>query len=347
MGLTVEGPDNDQQGVRLARCCALRASYGPLTIETICSIFHAMMKAIHQSKGNDLSAFAAFLAVAAHRSFRSAANELNMTPSAISHSIKVLEQRLNVRLFNRTTRSVSLTDAGERLAAKLRPAMAAIEEAVQELGGDGHFPSGNVRINASEGAIRLVLQPVLARFTSQYPQVHLDIVSDGRLSDIVADGFDAGIRLAEAVPKDMVAIPVTKEVRFAVVASPDYFERRGYPRVPQDLYDHDCIRFRFESGAIYRWELEHLGTVERINASGPLTLTDQPLMVDAAIDGIGIAFVPDHLAAQALEDGRLKRVLDEWCPAYPGLCLYYSGRRHVSSGLRALIKMLTERLSTS
>ncbi|CUX11500.1 LysR family transcriptional regulator [Agrobacterium genomosp. 13] len=304
-----------------------------------------MMKVIHQSKGNDLAAFAAFLTVAAHRSFRSAATELNMTPSAISHSIKVLEQRLNVRLFNRTTRSVSLTEAGERLAAKLKPAMASIEEAVQELEGNAPVPTGTVRINASEGAIRLILRPVLARFLREYPQVHLDIVSDGRLSDIVADGFDAGIRLAEAVPKDMVAIPVMKEVRFAAVASPGYFEQRGYPVVPQDLYHHDCIRFRFESGAIYRWEFERLGVVERINVSGPLTLSDQPLMVEAAIDGIGIAFVPDHLATDALEDGRLKRVLEEWCPVYPGLCLYYSGRRHVSSGLRALINVLTETLS--
>ncbi|MCV9909356.1 LysR family transcriptional regulator [Brucella sp. HL-2] len=301
-----------------------------------------MMKVTHQSKGNDFSAFAAFLAVAAHRSFRVAALELNMTPSAISHSIRVLEQRLNVRLFNRTTRSVSLTEAGERLAAKLRPAMASIDEAVQELEGNGPVPSGTVRINASEGAIRLVLQPVLARFLRDYPQVHLDIVSDGRLSDIVADGFDAGIRLAEAVPKDMVAIPVMREVRFAAIASPKYFERRGYPVVPQDLHSHDCIRFRFESGAIYRWEFECQGVVERINVSGPLTLSEQSLMVEAAIDGIGIAFVPDHLATEAVEDGRLRRVLEEWCPAFPGLCLYYSGRRHVSSGLRALIKVLSE-----
>jgi len=131
-------------------------------------------------------------------------------------------------------------------------------------------------------------------------------------------------------------------VRFAAIASPEYFERRGYPIVPQDLHSHDCIRFRFDSGAIYRWEFERQGVVERINVSGPLTLSEQPMMVEAAIDGIGIAFVPDHLAKDALEDGRLKRVLEDWCPAMPGLCLYYSGRRHVSSGLRALIKVLSE-----
>lgn len=303
-----------------------------------------MMKQFHQSKGNDLSAFAAFLAVAAHRSFRSAAVELDMTPSAISHAIKVLERRLNVRLFNRTTRSVSLTEAGERLALKLRPAMASIEEAVRELEGNDHSPSGTVRINASEGAIRLVLRPVLAQFLRTYPHVHLDIVSDGTLSDIVADGFDAGIRLAEAIPKDMVAIPVMGDVRFAAVASPDYLEKRGYPMVPQDLYAHDCIRFRFESGAIYRWEFERAGVVERINPSGPITLTDQPLMVDAAIEGIGIAFVPDHLVVHVLKDGRLERVLDDWCVAEPGLCLYYSANRHIPAALRALIDMLTDAL---
>lgn len=299
------------------------------------------MRTAHQSKGTDLSAFTAFLAVAAHRSFRSAAAELNMTPSAISHSIKALEQRLDVRLFNRTTRSVSLTEAGERLASKLAPAMALMEEAIQELEGDRRAPSGTVRINASEGAVRLVLRPLLARFLRAYPQVHLDIVSDGRLDDIVAGGFDAGIRLAEAVPRDMVAISVTDEVRFAAVASPSYFDRYGRPTVPQDLHAHDCIRFRFDSGAIYRWEFEGQGAVERIDVSGPLTLTDQPLMVDAAVDGVGIAFVPDHLAADALKDGRLERVLEDWCPAYPGLCLFYAGHRHVSSGLRALIDMLS------
>ncbi|MFC4763541.1 LysR family transcriptional regulator [Dyella koreensis] len=299
------------------------------------------MNITHQSQSGDLFTLTLFLAVARHRSFRAAAVELEVTPSAISHSIKSLEQRLAVRLFNRTTRSVSLTDAGERLAAKLRPAMTSIMEAMQEVDDFRQEPSGTVRINASEGAIRLVLQPVLARFLRTYPRVHLDIVSDGRLGDIVADGFDAGIRLAEAVPQDMIAVPLHGSVRFAAVASPDYFGRRGRPIAPQDLYKHDCIRFRFESGALYRWEFERRGHTERIDVSGPLTLTDQPLMVDAAMDGIGIAFVPDHLAAEALHDGRLERVLDDWCPSFPGLCLYYSGHRHVSSGLRALIAMLT------
>ncbi|MGJ4859048.1 LysR substrate-binding domain-containing protein [Labrys sp. La1] len=295
------------------------------------------MRNIHQLKSGDLLALTVFLSVAAHRSFRAAAIELDVTPSAVSHSIKSLEQRLDVRLFNRTTRSVSLTDAGVRLAATLRPAVSSIAEALQVVDDYRELPSGTVRINSSEGAIRLVLLPVLARFARDYPQVHLDIVSDGRLSDVVADGFDAGIRLAEAVPQDMIAVRLTETARFAAVASPDYFAAHGRPAVPQDLHRHACIRFRFESGAIYRWEFERHGMTETINVTGPLTLTDQPLMVEAAIQGIGIAFVPDHLVMGALADGRLERVLDEWCPAFPGLCLYYPGHRHVSSGLRALI----------
>lgn len=301
------------------------------------------MRNIHQLKSADLFALTVFLSVAAHRSFRAAAVELDVTPSAVSHSVKSLEQRLDVRLFNRTTRSVSLTDAGERLAAKLRPAVSSMAEALQVVDDFRETPSGTVRINSSEGAIRLVLLPVLARFARDYPQVHLDIVSDGRLSDVVADGFDAGIRLAEAVPQDMIAVRLTETARFAAVASPGYFATHGRPAVPQDLHRHACIRFRFDSGAIYRWEFERHGMTETINVTGPLTLTDQPLMVEAAILGIGIAFVPDHLVIDALADGHLERVLDDWCPAFPGLCLYYPGHRHVSAGLRALIAAIRAR----
>lgn len=291
-------------------------------------------------RSGDLFTLGVFLAVANHRSFRAASVEFNVTRSAVSHSVKSLEQRLGVRLFNRTTRSVSLTEAGERLAAKLRPAVSAVGEALQEVDDFRGTPSGTVRINASDVAVRMILRPLLVRFHQAYPEVHLDIVTDGRLGDIVAEGFDAGIRLAEAVPQDMIAVRIIDTVRFAAVASPGYLKIRGSPIVPQDLYQHDCIRFRFESGAIYRWEFERRGIAETINVTGPLTLTDQVLMVEAAIDGIGIAFVPDFLAADALRDGRLQRVLDAWCPAFPGVCLYYPGRRHVSSGLRALIETI-------
>ncbi len=296
----------------------------------------------HQSRNGDFFAFTVFLAVAARNSFRGAAMDLDITPSAVSHSVKGLEQRLGVRLVNRTTRSVSLTDAGHGLAAKLRPALAAIDEALGEVDQLRQTPSGTVRINASEGAIRIVLRPILAQFLERYPQVHLDIVSDGRLSDIVGEGFDAGIRLAEAVPKDMISVPILGKVRFAAVASAPYLAKHGRPEVPQDLYRHACIRFRFESGKIYQWEFEKHGLSESIDVRGPLTLTDQPLMVEAAIDGIGIAFVPDHLVQDALRDGRLIRLLEDWCPSFPGLCLCYPGHRHVSTGLRALIDVIKE-----
>lgn len=298
------------------------------------------MSAIHQLRSADIFSLNVFLAVATHLSFRTASIELDITPSAVSHSIKSLEQRLGVRLFNRTTRSVSLTDAGSRLADKLRPAISSVAEAMQTVDGLRDEPSGTVRINASEGAIDMVLKPVLARFLREYPKIHLDIVTDGKLSDIVAGGFDAGIRLTEAVPQDMIAVQVSGPVTFAVVGSPAYFASHGRPKVPQDLYRHDCIRFRFDSGAIYRWEFERKGVVETVNVTGPLTLNHQPLMVSAALDGIGIAFVPDHLAEHALADGRLERVLADWCPVMPGLCLYYPSRRHVASGLRALIDMM-------
>lgn len=316
------------------------AFYAYLTVATISPIFDTEMRDIHQSKSADLFTLNVFLMVANRRSFRAASVELNVTRSAVSHSVKSLEQRLGVRLFNRTTRSVSLTEAGERLAAKLRPAMSSITEALQEVDDFRGTPSGTVRINASDVAIRMVLRPLLARFRRDYPEVHLDIVTDGRLGDIVAEGFDAGIRLAEAVPQDMIAVRLIDTVRFAAVASPDYLKDRRRPMVPQDLYHHDCIRFRFESGAIYRWEFERHGVAETINVTGPLTLTDQMLMVEAAIDGIGIAFVPDFLVTDALRDRRLEHMLDEWCPAFPGVCLYYPGRRHVSSGLRALIDLI-------
>lgn len=307
------------------------------------SNFSESMSGVHQLKSGDLFALNVFLTVAEHRSFRAASILLEVTPSAVSHSVKTLERQLGVRLFNRTTRSVSLTDAGERLFTKLRPAIFSISEVMQEVGDLRDTPSGTLKINASEGAIRMVLLPILDRFLREYPRIHLDIVHDGKLSDVVADGFDAGIRLAEAVPQDMVAVRVSDEVRFAAVAAPSYFSSRPRPNVPKDLHDHECIRFRFESGSIYRWEFERDGVKEAIDVSGPLTLTDQNIMVDAAIAGIGIAFVPGQLVNEAVKDGRLERVLEEWCPAFPGLRLYYPGHRHVSSALLALISMICQK----
>ena len=299
-----------------------------------------MMKNAHQFRSGEMFGLTVFLAVADHRSFRSAAAALELTPSAVSHSVKALEQQLGVRLFNRTTRSVALTEAGTHLATQLRPAMASIAETVRVVGDRSDTPSGTIRINASEGAVHIVLRPILASFLQKYPRVQLDIVSDGRLSDVVDEGFDAGIRLMESIPKDMIAVRVSDDVRFLAVASPEYFALHGRPTVPQDLLGHECIRFRFDSGSIYRWEFERQGKKEVVDVKGRLTLTDQKMMVEAAVDGIGIAFVPDHLAGDGLRSGRLQAALDEWCPPFPGLCLYYSGHRHVSSALVALISTI-------
>ncbi|WP_315075668.1 LysR family transcriptional regulator [Acinetobacter guillouiae] len=296
----------------------------------------------HQLKSGELFALTIFLSVASHRNFRAASVELNVTPSAISHAIKGLESRLNVRLFNRTTRSVSLTDAGIQLVHSLRPSMENISNALNHLDDFRDQPSGVLRINASEGAVRLVLKPILKKFLQRYPLVHLDIVCDGKLTNIVEENFDAGIRLADDIPKEMVAIRLTETARFVAVASPDYLLKNSTPLVPHDLYEHDCIRFRFDSGLIFRWEFDMKGIIEKIDVKGPLTLTDQTLMVDAAIDGIGIAFVPDHLVKNAVENQKLSIVLEKFSPVYRGLSLYYPGYRHVSTTLKALINMIRD-----
>lgn len=298
------------------------------------------MKLNHQLKSGELFALTIFLSVATHRNFRQASVELNLTSSAISHAIKNLESRLELRLFNRTTRSVSLTDAGTQLFHSLQPSMLNISEALNRLDNFREYPSGTIRINASEGAVRLVLKPILTQFLAQYPLVHLDIVCDGKFNNIVEGNFDAGIRLADDIPKEMVAIRLTDDIRFVAVASPKYLENRGIPLMPNDLSEYDCIRFHFNSGSIFRWEFDVHGAIVKIDVEGPITLTDHSLMVDAAIDGIGIAFVPEHLVQVALKNKQLNIVLENFSPIYRGLSLYYPGYRHVSSALKALINMI-------
>ncbi|MBX5010268.1 LysR family transcriptional regulator [Rhizobium lentis] len=288
---------------------------------------------------NDLAAFAA---VASHQSFRRAADVMGVSRSALSHAIIGLEAKLDVRLFNRTTRSVSLTQAGARLLARLDPVLQDLDQALDTLSEERGTPSGTLRINANKSGARILLEEVVPRFMDLYPDVELDLVSEGRLIDIVEQGFDAGIRLLETVPKDMVAVKFGGDVRFIAVAAPSYLESRARPDTPDDLFTHCCIRQRLPSGKRYRWEFSKRGAEVAIDAPGNLTLDDNDLLVQAAADGRGIAYVPEYFARPFLASGQLATVLDDWCPPTPGLALYYPRSRHVPSPLRAFIDLLRE-----
>jgi DNA-binding transcriptional LysR family regulator len=287
----------------------------------------------------DLSDLAAFVAVATHRSFRRAAVELRVSPSALSHAIRGVEERLGVRLLNRTTRSVAPSEAGERLLARLRPALLDIADAVEDVNAFRDTPTGRLRLNVPRVAAQLLLAPVMARFLRANPQMNLEIVADDGLVDIVSAGFDGGVRLGESVERDMVAIPIGRSQRFAVVGSPAYFERREQPRTPNDLRHHPCIRYRFPSGVLYRWPFGKDGQALEVDVDGPLTLGEPELMVRAALDGVGLALAFEGLVAAPIAAGRLVRVLDDWCPRFPGFYLYYPSRRQVPAGLRAFIEM--------
>lgn len=289
-----------------------------------------------------LSELTAFVAIADARSFRAAARTLGVSPSALSHSTRGLEERLGVRLFNRTTRSVALTEAGEQLLQRVGPAMAELADAVNEVVSTRDRPSGSIRINASENGAKYIVRHVLPDFLAAYPGIHVEFVVDTRLVDIVADGFDAGIRVLQDVPRDMVAIRFSPDMRFAAVASPDYLSRHEPPKAPDDLAQHRCIRFRFESGALYRWDLEHRGKTASIDVDGPMTLGNINVMVEAALAGIGIAWVPDYQVADHLASGRLVQLLPEWSPAFPGLCLYYPANRHPPTALRLFAQAVRE-----
>ena len=287
-----------------------------------------------------LSDLTAFAAVARRRSFVRAAADLEQSPSALSHAIRALETRLGVRLFNRSTRSVALTAAGSELLERLGPVLRDLDEALAAVDAFRARPSGVVRINAPESASRLLVRHVLAPLRERYPEVELDLVTEGRLVDIVAEGFDAGVRLGEAVPQDMVGVRFGGSARFVAVAAPAYLARAGALAAPEDLHAHACIRHRLPSGKLYRWEFERRREEVTVDVPGWLTLNRLDLMVEAALEGHGVAYVPEAEAQAALDDGRLARVLDDWTPPITGFLLYYPGHRHPPPPLRAFIDAL-------
>ncbi len=287
---------------------------------------------------NQLDGLLAFWKVAQHRGFSAAAAALEVSPSALSQAIRTLETRLGIRLLNRTTRSVSLTEAGESYLSRIGPALADVLEAGEQLHALQGRPSGLLRINAARISIAMALQPLLASFLKAYPDVQIELTSDEGYVDIVERGFDAGVRMGESIQKDMVAVPLGGPLTVAVIGSPDYFKRHPAPRHPSDLVNHNCIRFRFAgSGAIYKWEFTVDDRIVEYEISGNLTISDSVFTVEAALDGIGLAYTFDALVLEHLKSKRLKRVLNAHSPSFPGFYLYYPSRRQQPSKLKAFV----------
>ena len=288
----------------------------------------------------DVADLSVFLAIARHRSFRRAAVELGVSASALSHALRTIEERLGLRLLNRTTRSVALTEAGERLYARVQPAFSDIGDAIDDLNSFRGRPTGTIRLNSSTQAAKHLLMPVVTQFLRAYPEVSVDLVIDDGLVDIVAGGFDAGVRLGEFMAGDMIATPLGPRQRMVVVATPAFLKRHPAPATPQDLTRLPCIRFRFRSGEIYHWEFERGGTELKIAVDGPLTLLDMDLMVQAALDGLGLAYVFEGNVETLLAKRKLVQVLDEWCPYFPGFFLYYPNRRQHAAAFRAFLEFV-------
>ena len=288
-----------------------------------------------------LDDLAAFAAVARARSFTRAGAALRVSTSALSHTVKQLEARLGARLLQRNSRSVAVTEAGERLLATLEPALAQIDAALEALDRERDVVSGTVRITATRHAFETVIRPVLPGFLADHPQAKVEILIDYQFRDIVAERMDAGIRLGEKLEADMVAVEVGPPLRMAVVASPAYLARHSAPDTPQDLTRHICVNFRLSgSGQLLDWEFEHTGRALDLKVSGPITVNEPDLMLEAALDGLGIAYVVEQQAEPHIAAGRLARLLEPWTAPFPGYFLYYPSRRHVPPTLAALIATL-------
>ncbi|GAK28942.1 LysR family transcriptional regulator [Serratia liquefaciens] len=292
-------------------------------------------------KKTDLSGLVAFVAIAKERSFRRAAARLGVTPPTLSHTMRELEAQVGIRLLNRTTRNVSTTEAGEHLLAKLAPAFTDIDTALEGLNGFRDQPQGLVRINAPRTAIELALVPHLGRLARDYPGITLEIVAEEGFANIVEQGFDAGIRLGEDLHNDMRAVRVTPDLRFAIVATPEYFERYGRPEHPEDLLNHRCIGWRkIASGELHKWHFKKGDQMLSVTVNSPLVLDDARLMLQAALTHAGIAFAIEQEVREHLAAGRLEQVMAEWCAPFPGFYLYYPNRRNHSVALSTVINVV-------
>lgn len=289
---------------------------------------------------HDLADLSAFAAICRRGSFRLAATELGVSTSALSHALRNLEDRLGVKLLNRTTRSVAPTEAGSRLAAQLDQSFGEIGVALSELDRYRSAPLGGLRINVPRDASRLLLSPVLARYLEDCPGVKIEVVVDNNMVDIVKAGFDAGIRFGDTVPQDMVCTPLTPPLRWVVVGAPAYLGRHGTPKTPEDLLRHACIRLRLGDQTLYRWELGQPPHAHAIDVPGALIVNETDMALDAALDGIGLAYCLERYAEPHLRAGRLRRVLDEWSPAGAPLVMYYPSRRQLAPALSRLIETI-------
>lgn len=294
-------------------------------------------------KREDLSDLTLFAAVVEHGGFTGAARKLGLSQSAISHTIRRLEARLGIRLLARTTRSVAPTEAGKQLLEILQPALESIDARLADVKQKTERPAGTIRITASDHAAETVVWPALDRLTTAYPEVVVELNVENGLVDIVSDRFDAGIRLGEELSKDMIAVRIGPDMRMAVVATPDYFARRGTPSVPQDLAQHNCINMRFESGGLYAWEFEKDGRETRSRVDGQWILNSTSLITRTILAGQGVGMQLENSVLPMIEDGRLVRVLEDWCPPFPGYHLYYPSRRQASLAFRLLIEALKYR----
>ena len=291
-------------------------------------------------KKASIAELSAFVAIAEHARFAKAAKQLGVSRSSLSESLRSLEERLGVRLINRTTRSVAATEAGERLLVQLRPLLDNFDAVLESVNAFRDSPAGNLRITVPRPAARTIIEPVLSRFLQAYPAVTLDVVIDATLTDIVRDRFDAGIRPGHRVEQDMVALRVGEDARPTIVASPDYLGRHAAPKAPSDLQSHNCIRMRFASGAVARWTFEKRGKALEVMVTGSLITSDGDLAVQAALDGVGIARVPRASIEVLVRQRRLVPLLADWMPRSVGFFLYYPSRRQMPAALHAFVDFL-------